>query len=177
VKYEDLYKDTNNGLDAQPCTKNQNIAGSGISLPAWDLQGLRKAFTIFANFTTDGRFNKSVILTENYGMQGVRAADPTLTSLPLEERQLPVLAGPATWWDGNDEQDTRDANAYLEVVVDALYSGVDKSGSKRHTYVNYAKGDEKKSQLYGDDERLKRLIKLKEKWDPQNKFGFYNSIA
>lgn len=110
-------------------------------------------------------------------MQGVRAVDPMLTSLALEERQLPVLAGPATWWEGDDEQTTREACAYIRAVTDALYTGVDQSGIERHTYVNYANGGEKRSQLYGDNVRLKRLAKLKRKWDPQNRFGFYNPIA
>jgi hypothetical protein len=168
---------TNNNIDGPVCARNRNIAGSGISLPAWDLKGLRKAFTVFSNLTADTRFASSVVLMENYGMQGVRAADSTLTSLSVEERERPVLAGPALWWDGDDEQTTQDAYAYIRALRDALDTGVDNSGAKRHAYVNYASGDESRPELYGYDGRLEKLAKLKKVWDPENRFGFYNPVV
>ena len=42
-------------------------------------------------------------------------------------------------------------------------------------YINYARGDEKLSQLYGAD-KLPRLAALKRKWDPNNVFGFNNVL-
>jgi hypothetical protein len=172
-----LYTVLGNNLESQVCIRNNNIAGVGVSLPTWDLEGARKAFTIFSNLTADARFSKSVTLLENYGMQGVRAVDPALSSLALEERERPVLASPVLWWEGDDEQTVRDANVYLQDIRNALYTGIDKNGSARHTYVNYALGDEDRSELYGYDDRLERLAKLKEKWDPKNRFAFYNPIV
>jgi hypothetical protein len=125
----------------------------------------------------DTRFSNSVILLENYGMQGVRAVDPALSALALEERERPVLASPVLWWEGNDEETTRDANAYLHALREALYTGLDKKNGTRHTYMNYAMGDEDNAELYGYDDRLERLAKLKQKWDPKNRFAFYNPIV
>jgi hypothetical protein len=178
VNYIDLYTVTGNNIDGPVCAQNRNIAGTGISLPAWDLEGLRQAFTIFSNLTADARFSNSILLMENYGMQGVRAADTTFTSLSLEERQRPVLAGVVLWWDGDDKQTIRDAYAYIQALRNALFRGVDHSDAeRRHSYVNYASGDESRQELYGYDGRLGRLAELKKVWDPENRFGFYNPVV
>ncbi|KAI8938889.1 hypothetical protein NX059_004747 [Plenodomus lindquistii] len=177
VSYVELYTVTGNNLDSQACVRNKNILGAGTSLPAWDLRGVRKAFSVFGNLTADARFANSITLLENYGMQAVRAVDSETTALALEERKHPILASPVLWWDGDDAQTTRDAYTYADAMRNALYRGVDSRGEKRHCYVNYANGDEKKAEMYGYDARLKRLTKLKKAWDPLNRFGFYNSIV
>jgi hypothetical protein len=172
-----LYTVIGNNFDGPVCVKNHNIDGAGISLPAWDIEGLRKAFTIYSSLSLDARFSNTVVLLENYGMQGVRAVDPTLSSLAIEERERPVLTAPVIWWEGDDEQTAQDANEYLRAIRDALNTGVDRDAGERHVYVNYAIGDEDRSQLYGYDDRLQRLAKLKVKWDPENRFGFYNPVV
>ena len=42
-------------------------------------------------------------------------------------------------------------------------------------YVNYAHGDEKLRQKYGE-RKLPRLVGLKKKWDPRNVFRFNNDL-
>jgi hypothetical protein len=42
-------------------------------------------------------------------------------------------------------------------------------------YQNYAWGDETLEQVYGK-RKLPKLAKLKEKWDPENAFGFYHAL-
>ncbi|KAH7093198.1 hypothetical protein FB567DRAFT_544580 [Paraphoma chrysanthemicola] len=177
VNYVDLYTVTGNSIDGQVCQRNKNGAGAGVSLPAWDLTGLRKAFTIFSKMTADPRFNSAITLLENYGMQGVRAVDSTTTALALEEREYPILASPVLWWEGVDEQTTKDADAYMIAIRNALYTGLDSTSKKRHAYVNYANGDEPTQELYGYDSRLEKLKELKKLWDPENRFGFYNPLV
>jgi hypothetical protein len=177
VDYVELYTATGNSLASQPCVRNNNLNGAGTSLPAWDLQGVRTAFSIFANLSADSRFTKSITLMENYGMKGVRAVNPSSTALALEEREYPILASAIIWFEGDDEQTAKEAAVYVEAVRDALYMGVDKSNKKRHCYVNYANGGEKQPELYGYDWRLDKLTNLKKKWDPENRFGFYNPIV
>lgn len=47
-----------------------------------------------------------------------------------------------------------------------------------NTYVNYAYGDETLEQIYGYEPwRLKKLRALKKKYDPMNRFRFYNPIV
>lgn len=46
-----------------------------------------------------------------------------------------------------------------------------------HIYVNYANGYESKTDIYGAESwRLQRLTTLKEQYDPDNRFHFYNPI-
>jgi hypothetical protein len=176
VDYAEIYDLTGTGLDSPPCKRNRNLVGNGISLPRWDLEGLRVAFTVFGDLTADARFTSSLVLLENYGMQGVRDVDSDSTALPVEEREYPILACPVIWWDGNDKQTTEDANAYAGRIRDALYTDFDKGDRKRHTYVNYANGVESKPEIYGYDSRLAKLAQLKKKWDPKNRFGYYNPV-
>lgn len=42
-------------------------------------------------------------------------------------------------------------------------------------YVNYAWGDETYEQVFRAD-KLPRLLALKQKWDPENVFGFSNGL-
>ena len=59
----------------------------------------------------------------------------------------------------------------------ALLHGGDFVGRPLNAYVNYASDNETPKQLYGyEDWRQQRLKVLKRKYDPQNKFGFYNPI-
>jgi hypothetical protein len=127
--------------------------------------------------TADPRFNASITLLENYGVQGVRAVDPASTALALEEREYPVLASPVLWWDGGDARTTKDAYAYVNAMRDALYTDVDKSNKKRHCYVNCANGDEQGPEMYGYDSRLQKLAGLESEWDPKNRFGYYTPVV
>lgn len=178
VNYIDLYKVTGNDLASRACIRNRNILGAGTSLPKWDLKGVRKAFSIFGNVTSEPRFNSSITLLENYGMKGVRSVDSKKTALASQERDYPILASPVLWWDGDDESDASDAYKYVGAIRDALYTEVDNSGSdQRHCYVNYANGEESRPEMYGYERwRLAKLQTLKKAWDPQNLFGFYNPI-
>ncbi|KAL8752086.1 MAG: hypothetical protein Q9184_005850, partial [Pyrenodesmia sp. 2 TL-2023] len=46
-----------------------------------------------------------------------------------------------------------------------------------NAYVNYASGSETLEQMYGYEPwRLERLRGLKQKYDPENRFRFYNPI-
>lgn len=173
-----LYTVTGNNLDSAACIENHNLLGSGVSLPAWDPVGTRAGFTIFANATADPRFNSSIVLLENYGMKGIRAVDPASTALAPDERTNPILTSPIFWWEGDNEQASKDAHAYAARIKDAFYKGVDKAKRKRHTYVNYAIGNEGLEELYGYEKwRLEKLKAAKRKWDAGNGFKFYAPIV
>lgn len=175
VDYVQLYTVTGNNLDSQACVRNNNILGSGLMLPKWNLDGVRKAFSIFNTTTLDPRFSASIVLLENYGMKGVRAVPADSTALPPDERTSPILASPVLWWQGENAQTTKDARAAASAMRNALYTGVT---VKRHAYVNYAIGDESKEEMYGYESwRQTKLKTLKQAWDPKNAFKFYNPIV
>ncbi|KAF2002674.1 FAD-binding domain-containing protein [Amniculicola lignicola CBS 123094] len=177
VNYAQLYTVTGNNLDSAACIENHNLLGSGVTLPTWDAAGTRAGLAIFANATADPRFATSIVLLENYGMADVKTVPFESTALAPEERTHPILASPIFWWDGDNEQASKDAHAYAAAIKDALYKGVDKTKGKRHTYVNYAIGSEAREELYGHEKwRLAKLRALKKKWDGRNAFRFYAPI-
>lgn len=50
-------------------------------------------------------------------------------------------------------------------------------GQERHTYVNYAFGDEPLTQIYGTEQwRWEKLLAAKAKYDPKNAFRYYNPL-
>lgn len=176
VNNVELYKVTQNSVDGAACARNKNSVGSGVSLPNWNTTAARKAFNVFTKMTADARFSHSVLLLENYGIQGVRAVDPSSTSLSLEERQYPAVANPTISWNGTAAVGQADAEAYGEQIRQAFFAGLPK-GANKHTYVNYAVGTEKFNQMYGyDTAKVKKLKALKKAYDPKNRFGFYNPV-
>ena len=49
---------------------------------------------------------------------------------------------------------------------------------ERHTYLNYAFGDESLEELYGFEPwRLKKLRNVKQEYDPHGRFNFYGPIT
>jgi hypothetical protein len=178
VKYVDLYTVNGNDVNSPVCRKNNNILGAGASLPVWDIPGLRKAYEIFANATADPRFSTSATLLENYGINVVRNIDAGSTALPAEERTYPILASAIMWYEGDDAKTHEDARVYATGIRNALYHGVDARKQKRHTYVNYAFGDESLQEVYGYEQwRLDKLKTLKKAYDPKNAFGYYVPIV
>lgn len=175
VNFVDAYTVTANNLDAQACTANQSITGSGVSLPQWQPTALRAAYNIFSNYSLDPRFSTAVILLENYGMEGVYAVNPNSTALSLDERVNPIMTTPIIWYDGNSTETHADALELVSQVKDALYIGDD---SPRHAYVNYAIGSESVKEMYGwEDWRIEKLEALKSQWDPYNAFAYYNPLV
>lgn len=143
------------------------------SLTRWDPKAMRKGFTIFTEATADRRFSTSTWPLESYGRGAVETVPDSATAVPSEERRRHILTSPILWWVGSDKKDAEDARRYGEKMQMALRT----PGQLPHSYLNYAKGSEELSEVYGRDKpRLARLRELKKKWDPKNRFGFYMPI-
>lgn len=70
---------------------------------------------------------------------------------------------------------TEEAQQFAAEVRDLWNAG--QPERKPSTYVNYAAGGESLESLYGwEPWRLQRLLRLKAKYDPNNRFRFYNPI-
>jgi hypothetical protein len=166
------------GLDSPVCRKNNNLLGCPASIPRWNSTAMRKAFGLFSEITVDQRFATSGFLLENYGMKAVHAIEERSTSVPSEERRNSILTSPVLWWPGDDEEAKQKAYKFGRAMRDALNEGQFTSGGKRHSYVNYASGEESLEEVYGHEQwRLKKLRTLKKAWDPHARFGFYMPIV
>ena len=68
-----------------------------------------------------------------------------------------------------------DATGWSNATRDLFNGG--QPGRPVVTYVNYAMGSESLESMYGYEPwRLERLRDLKSKYDPQNRFRYYNPI-
>ena len=175
VPYKDYYIVTNNGYNQTACQIDQNISGYAVSLPNYNKTAMRRTFEIFSEFTADETFT-SFWLLESYGSRGVKAVDYATSAIPNADRDLAVLTVPITWWNGSDAQTKAKADHYGKLIRSTLAEGADKTAENAHIYLNYAMGGESLQQVYGK-EPLPKLMALKKKYDPANRFGFYVPIV
>ncbi|KAF2869477.1 hypothetical protein BDV95DRAFT_547873 [Massariosphaeria phaeospora] len=175
VPMDEYYILSGNDINSGVCRKDHNLAFAGTSLPKWDLPTLREAYVAFNKVVRDPKFATSAFLLENYGNKAVSQVDPASTAVTAEERTLPILTTAAVWYEGNDPKTHLQATTAVNNIRDILFRG---SKSPKHTYVNYATGDEPLPQLYGQDQaRLAKLKALKKVYDPKNEFGFYSPLV
>ncbi|OAQ70726.1 6-hydroxy-D-nicotine oxidase [Pochonia chlamydosporia 170] len=161
------------GLSSPVCRKNQNILGYPNSFDAWDPAAMRRGFEIYTEITADKTFATSAWLLESYGRKGVRDVPEKGSAVAPEERRFHLLTSPMLWWEGDGERDREKAELFGRRMQEAV-----RGEGRKHTYVNYAKGGEGMSEVYGYDAgRRARLRALKGMWDGENRFGFYNPIV
>lgn len=142
----------------------------GVSLRTWNVAGLRAMLDIYSTLPVELR--NSFVLLEAYSTRGVEAVSDDETAYP--DRFNQVLASPAMYFQfGNTSLD----NMAADFGTRMRFALLDGSGQPLHAYVNYAHGDESLEALYGyEDWRLWRLRRLKVKYDPFGKFGYYAPI-
>jgi len=159
------------GRDTNICRKNFNLLGFPNSIGAWNSTAMREGFSLFAELTSDSKFSTSAWILESYGRNAVQEVPDDKNAVAPEERMRHLLTSPLMWWDGHDEAHLLKAIEYGQKIQAALRVGTESIG---HAYVNYAVGNEPLAETYGGDEkRISKLKRLKKKWDPNNRFGFY----
>ncbi|KAF2968395.1 hypothetical protein GQX73_g5168 [Xylaria multiplex] len=174
--YTDLPSWTGNSNDAPPCQKSGLVnIRFPIDLQAYNIAAQRKVYDMFASATQQiPALNGSLFLFEGYSLQGVKAIPSDQSAFPFRGDNL-LVSPLITYAPSSPELDEAAANLG-ESLRQVLYEA---SGRKeRHTYVNYAFGDEAVKNWYGYEEwRQARLKALKEKYDLSGKFSFYAPIA
>lgn len=174
IAWGDLFEAGGFGKSSQVCRKNENILGYPNSFESWDVQGMRRGFSLYTNLTADPVFTGTAWLLESYGRVGVRNVPADFNAVAPEERQRHLLTSPMLWWKGDNEGDQQKAMSYGSQIQKAI-RGED---VVPHMYVNYAMGSETVAETYGRDQsRVQRLRQLKAKWDPKDRFGFYNPLT
>lgn len=174
IAWGDLFEVGGFGKSSAVCRKNQNILGYPNSFESWDVEGMRRGFSKYTELTADPVFSTSAWLLESYGRVGVRDVLSDFNAVAPEERERHLLTSPMLWWKGDNEADRRKAMAYGSEIQKAIRG----AGVVPHMYVNYAMGSETVAETYGRDQsRVKRLRQLKAKWDPKDRFGFYNPLT
>ncbi|KAL4875383.1 hypothetical protein BJY04DRAFT_232662 [Aspergillus karnatakaensis] len=117
----------------------------------------------------------TTIMHEGYSTQGVEAVDPGSSAYPFrEDRHLNLFDAIVPAGDDGSLQEV--AWAWAAEVRDQWNDG--QAERTVNAYVNYASGFETLEERYGHESwRVERLRELKEKYDPENRFRFYNPIV
>lgn len=152
------------------CAKGASAMLLGVSLKAWNTSALRSAMDIFATLPLE--FRNSIVLLEAYSTNGVTSIPPDSTA--YAERLDQVLVGPLIVYAPNASLDDV-AASYGKRIRAAMVEG---SAQPFHGYVNYALGDESLEAFYGYEPwRVEKLRKIKEEYDPFDRFRFYAPIS
>ncbi|TGJ83285.1 hypothetical protein E0Z10_g5504 [Xylaria hypoxylon] len=162
--------------DAAPC-QHVGLANTRfpIDIQSYNVQSMRKAYDLFTDVTKKTpELNGSFFLFEGYPLQGVKAIPSESTAYAFREDNL--LISPVVSWVPSGSDVAQKATDFGKRLRQILYEGTGKS--ELHSYVNYAFGDETPQNWYGyEQHRQQRLLRLKNKYDPDRKFSFYAPVA
>ncbi|KAJ4287028.1 hypothetical protein N0V88_007792 [Collariella sp. IMI 366227] len=159
--------------DGPVCEPKGSVIYRGFDVNKYNLTAVRNWFDIFTEkMVTEEAFAQSFCMLEGYSVQGVQAVPADSTAFPHRGQRL--LLAPIIIYDivGNATLD-KEAELWGDEMATAAFGGV-----PRRSYVNYAHGDESLEALYGYESwRQKKLRALKQKYDPENRFRFFNPIV
>ncbi|KAK0721324.1 hypothetical protein B0T21DRAFT_403971 [Apiosordaria backusii] len=174
--YKDVSSWVGISLDGPPC---QKTGAANPRFPLYLEQYNPSAMATLYNAFKDGTnssspFATSLFMFEGYSMQGVKAINAASTAYAFRENNL--LTAPLVQYTPGSAALDAQAKAFGNQLRNILHAGSGRS--QKHTYVNYAYGDETKQETYGHESwRSSKLLQLKDKYDPQRVFNFYAPAA
>lgn len=190
VPYTDLAEANGNGVNSPVCQPGGSGSLNPVGLKEYNVTTSRAVYNLLKEMVTEyPGLNGSIVQLENYPVQKMKTIDAASTAYP--HRSDNVLAFVSL-------------HSYTLVLTDSPYSSFtpiyapsdvldpiaaryadqaralfDAGEPQRPltAYVNYANGKETVEQVYGYEAwRQQKLRALKKKYDPENRFRFYNPI-
>jgi hypothetical protein len=136
---------------------------------------MRRVYDRYKEATlSEPAFFDSLFMFEGYSNAGVRAIDADSTAFAYRDDNL-LFAPLISYMSTGPELDAK-AGALGNELRQILHEGTGRE--ELHAYVNYAFGDEKPENWYGNEQwRKEKLLALKTKYDPEGKFSFYAPVA
>ncbi|RAL17397.1 FAD-binding oxidoreductase [Aspergillus homomorphus CBS 101889] len=173
VPYPEIANAQKTGLNDPVCAHGFERIVSTAGLQIYNVTAQRAIYDAFDDMIqTYPAFNGSVVLMEGYPVDGVLKVDPALSAYPWRDDYL------LTW-----ASITYPPNSSLDATAIEWASrfrtlwNQGQPARRPTTYVNYAFGTESTESMYGYESwRLDRLRSLKRKYDPENRFSYYNPI-
>lgn len=173
VPYPDLAFAIGTGSDSFLCEDGWDRAQYPVGLQAYNVTTQRNVFTTFQNYTTTyPALNRTVVVLEGYSVLGTKAVAANSTAYPHRDDNL-LVSVQVTY--KADETLDPIAQEFGRQTRDEFFAGTGEA--ELHAYVNYAFGDETLEMMYGYEQwRLDRLMDLKARYDPDEKFSWYAPI-
>ncbi|KAF4628137.1 hypothetical protein G7Y89_g10017 [Cudoniella acicularis] len=169
VDLVDASVNTGASADGPACALGSGRQTFPVELYQWDLNNLRTVLDIYA--TLPAALNGSVVLLEGYATN--RVIEIPQESTAYANRESRLLASPLFTYPANASL----GQTVFEIGKQVRSAFLNGTGLPLSAYVNYANGDESQQAVYGYELwRLQRLKGLKETYDPQGKFNFFEPI-
>ncbi|KAK5994064.1 FAD-linked oxidoreductase virI [Cladobotryum mycophilum] len=176
VPYPKISTIQGNDVDGFICQHGQKRITATAGLQVYNLTAERKIFEGFKKRVASNPLLAAGggILHEGYSTEGVTRHNSADSAYPFRDDHhlmLVQLIIPP-----NNATLEKEAWDWAFEVRDQWNEG--QPGRTVNAYVNYANGFEPLEQMYGHEQwRLDRLRSLKAKYDPQNRFRYYNPIV
>jgi hypothetical protein len=163
------------GLDDITCQDNVVRIVTTSGLQVWNVTTERQIWAGFTQRVHDQPTLAAgaVIIHEGYATKAVEDQDPNCSAYPFRsDRHLTQFQGNLAVGSGLENEMWQ----WADEVRGAWNAG--QPGRLPSAYVNYANGREGVLEWYGHEEwRIARLRGLKSKYDPGNRFRYYNPIV
>lgn len=162
------------GLEDELCAPGRTHVMATAGLQVYNASAQRAIYDLFArNVALHPALGATWVLHEGYSVEAVRRGDGDGSAYAQRDEHLLMLfdAGIA------DDAPLRGfVEAWAAETRELWNAG--QPGRRPTTYMPYAAGDESLESMYGYEPwRLERLRALKAKYDPKNRFGYYNPIT
>ncbi|KXX82991.1 6-hydroxy-D-nicotine oxidase [Madurella mycetomatis] len=171
--YPELMEVMGLAIGSPICEPQGTVIVRGVDTDKYHIRDIREWYNVFSDMLASNEaFASSQCLLEGYSVHAVQAVPNESTAFALRDQNL--LFGPVVIYKPTD-------NGTLDAEAERWSEAMEKAASgnqRRRTYVNYSHGDEGLQALYGYEPwRLEKLKKLKQKYDPENRFRFYAPIV
>ncbi|KAL7954991.1 hypothetical protein V8C34DRAFT_327725 [Trichoderma compactum] len=170
VSYSELLVAQQTDINSASCS-SQPYVGSNTWLQTYNVTSQREIYNLFNEQIAK---NPSLapgarVFFEGYSSKATQLIDLDSSSYPHRDEYLLVFFAVAT----PPALETV-SRSWADETLAIWRAG--QPGRRPATYVNYAVGSEPLESIYGYDGQLPRLRALKSKYDPLNKFRWYNPI-
>ncbi|KIL87839.1 hypothetical protein FAVG1_08720 [Fusarium avenaceum] len=174
VPYPEVNDQLGGGVDSFLCTPNKTHVIGTAGLQVYNVSSERAIYELYnQKVSKHPVLGDTRVVHEGYAVKGVSDIKAEDSAYPLRDDYLLM------YFDTTPTPESGlvpFAQRWALDTVNLWNSGQPKR--KPTTYVNYAAGHESLESMYGYEPwRLDRLRRLKDKYDPHNRFAYYNPIT
>ncbi|KAJ5609930.1 FAD-binding domain-containing protein [Penicillium herquei] len=173
ILYPEVSEVLGAGMTTDLCAANKTHIISTAGLQVYSLAAERQIYELYnQNVAKHPEFQSTKVLHEGYAVEGVRRVNSDESAYPLRDDDLLMYFDLILSPDSKLEDFARE---WARQTRDIWNAG--QPSRRPTTYVNYAFGDESTESMYGYEPwRMQRLRDLKARYDPENRFAYYNPI-
>ncbi|KAI9705766.1 MAG: hypothetical protein M1820_005014 [Bogoriella megaspora] len=174
IPYTLLNDQIGGAVNGSLCEPNKTHVIGTANLQTYNATAMRAIYDLYnQKIGQHPELGGTRVLVEGYSVQGVRSVDHDASAYPFRDDYI------LTYFDvklnSSDDPLIDFATEWRNQTVDLWNAGQPQRPAT--TYVNYAAGYESLEARYGFESwRLDRLRQLKGKYDPTNRFAWYNPI-